>query len=285
MSAPSLRALWLSARARLAALPKAEAERDARLLIQAALRLTPAGFTARLSDPAPDDPQLLAHLEWMVSRRAARWPVSRILGEAVFWGRSFEVTAATLSPRGDTETLIAAALEAPFTRLLDLGTGTGCIAVTLLAERTQACGVATDIDADALAVAARNAARHGVTDRLVTQRANWTDGVAGPFDLIVSNPPYITADAFAALEPEVRNHDPAIALTPGGDGLAAYRALCATAPALLSPGGRMILEIGHDQGPAVAALMRSGGLEHVEIRPDLAGRDRIVLGCVPVLRL
>lgn len=285
MSGLTLRALWLRSRARLAALPRDEADRDARLLIQAAFRLTAAGFTADLGRTIADDDPCLGHLDWMLSKRAQRCPVSHILGEAPFWGRPFEVTRDTLAPRADSEALISAALEIPFARMLDLGTGTGCLAITLLAERPDARGTATDISQAALAVATRNAARHGVAARLELTCADWTEGLTGPFDLIVSNPPYITDAAFAHLAPEVRDHEPALALTPGGDGLAAYRVLAGKTPALLAPGGWLRVEIGFDQAAAVTALFAAAGLRRVDVRQDLTGTDRVVSGQKPLLAL
>jgi release factor glutamine methyltransferase len=278
MSGTTLRALWLSARAQLAALPRAEAERDARLLIQAAFRLTPAGFTADLGRTIAADDPCLRHLDWMLTKRAQRMPVSHILGEAPFWGRTFEVTRATLAPRGDTETLMAEALTVGFDRLLDLGTGTGCLAVSLLAERQSARCVATDISGAALDVARRNAARHGVEARLDLIQSDWLAEVSGPFDLIVSNPPYITADAYATLAPEVRAHEPEIALTPGGDGLQPYRILCAQTPDRITPGGWLMVEVGYDQGASVAALMAGAGFQRVARVADMSGHDRVVRG-------
>ena len=278
MSGTTLRALWLSARAQLAALPKDEAERDARLLIQAAFRLTPAGFTADLGRIVPEGDPCKDHLDWMLSKRAQRMPVSHILREAVFWGRTFEVTSATLAPRGDTESLLAEALSVPFDTLLDLGTGTGCLGISLLAERKAAQGIATDISVEALAVAGRNAVRHGVEARLSCIQSDWLAQVTGTFDLIVSNPPYITEAAFATLAPEVREYEPKTALTPGGDGLEPYRILCAQTPSYLVPGGWLMVEIGYDQGPAVAALMEGAGLQRVTVVADLSGHDRVVRG-------
>lgn len=285
MSTTTLRSLWLSARARLSALPKAEADRDARLLVQAAFRLTPASFTAELGRTVAEDDPCLQHLDWMLMRRAQRWPVSHILGEAPFWGRMFEVTGDTLAPRADTETLVSQALSVPFDRLLDLGTGTGCLAITLLAERDRAAGIATDISEAALAVAGRNAARHGVSGRITLTLADWAQGLSGPFDLIVSNPPYITQTAYAKLMPEVREHEPQIALTPGGDGLGAYRHICAATPGLLTPGGWLMVEVGYDQGRAVKILMQAAGLERVDVVQDLTGTDRVVKGQLPPLLL
>jgi release factor glutamine methyltransferase len=219
--------------------------------------------------------------EALIRRRLDHEPVARIIGRRMFWGRDFKITLQVLDPRPETETLIAAALElegAPPATFLDLGTGSGIIAVTLAAEWPGARGFATDLSDDALAVARENAAAHGVEARIGFARADWFAGVIGQFDLIVSNPPYIAADEMAGLAPEVRGHDPEPALTPGGDGLGAYRAIAAGAPAHLAPGGHLLVEIGPSQGAAVAALFRAAGLVGVRVLPDLDNRDRVVAG-------
>ena len=252
-------------------------------------RLTAAG----VDDPARDARRLMAHLapgsfpsddlpdpaawEAALALREARRPVAQIVGRRSFWRHEFEVTVETLDPRPDTETLVEAALEVPFDRILDLGTGTGCILLSLLAERPAAHGTGTDQSNGALAVAARNAARIGVAGRARLVRADWWDGVAGIFDLVVSNPPYIAEAEMADLSPEVL-HEPRAALTPGGDGLDAYRAICAGIGPHLSDGGWLMVEIGPTQGAEVAAEMRAAGLRVAGVRPDLDGRDRIVIG-------
>lgn len=149
-----------------------------------------------------------------IARRIAREPVSKITGIRAFWNHDFAVTPDVLDPRPDTETLVEVALQTPFSKVLDLGTGSGCIAITLLAERSDVMGVATDLSEAALAVAARNADAIGVADRLTLIRSDWFADVGGRFDLIVSNPPYISQAEMADLAPEVRDHDPTIALTP-----------------------------------------------------------------------
>lgn len=216
-----------------------------------------------------------------LSDRARRKPVSQIIGRRAFWRHDFEVTGAVLDPRPETETLVEAALEAPFARLLDLGTGSGCILVSLLADRPRAEGVGADISEAALAVAARNAGRIGVAGRARFVRSDWFAAIDGRFDLIVANPPYISEAEMAGLAPEVRDWEPHVALTPGGDGLGAYRQILAGAPAHLRPGGRLILEIGPEQGGAVAALAAAAGFPRPEIRRDLDGRDRLVLAALP----
>ncbi|WP_224814497.1 peptide chain release factor N(5)-glutamine methyltransferase [Hasllibacter sp. MH4015] len=213
----------------------------------------------------------------LVAERRKGKSLAHVVGHVAFWNRRFRVTEDVLVPRPETETLIALALEEPFRDLLDLGTGSGVIAVTLLAECQDAVGIACDISATALAVAEGNARSHGVADRLHLEQSDWFECIGGDYDLIVSNPPYITEDAYADLAPEVL-HEPRIALTPGGDGLAAYRAITAEAQTHLRPRGRLIVEIGYDQGAAVAELFREAGLDEVAVHADLDGRDRVVAG-------
>ena len=262
-----------------AALPGSAAARDARLLLAHAAGL-PGDGLHRLAD-ADVSPALLARYDALLARRRGGEPVARILGRRAFWTHVFRITPEVLDPRPETETLVALALEDPFERVLDLGTGSGCILVSLLSERRAATGLGTDLSDGALAVARDNARRAGVGDRAAFQRADWTAGLAGPFDLVVSNPPYIAGDEMADLSPEVRDHDPAMALTPGDDGLLAYRAIAAGVPGLLSPGGRCLVEIGWTQGRAVAEILARAGFAEVAVHPDLDGRDRVVAGLWP----
>ncbi len=254
--------------------------RDARLLLADALGLEVARLTLEPDLPVSAGEQ--ARFQAAIAARCAGKPVSRILGRRAFWGRDFAVTPEVLDPRPETETLIAAALEigAP-ARFADLGTGSGIIAVSLLGEWPKARAVATDIDPACLAVARENAARHGVESRLTTLRANWFAGLTGRFEMILSNPPYIAAEEMAALAPEVREHDPHIALSPGGDGLEAYRAICAGVALHLAPGGHLLVEIGPTQGAAVRALFEAAGLQNTRVLADLDRRDRVVLGQNP----
>lgn len=263
--------------ARLRAAGLDEAVRDARLLMAAALGIAPGRLTLAVPDPLEAGAE--AAFQGFIARRAAREPVSHILGKRLFYGREFEVTPEVLAPRGDTETLIVEALKEPFEEVLDLGTGSGAILVTLLAERG-ARGTGTDVSGAALEVAARNAAKHGVEARSSFVISDWFEAVDGGFGLVVSNPPYIGAAEMAALEPELR-HEPRIALTDEGDGLGAYREICTGAPGYLRPGGRLMVEIGWQQGDAVAALMRSAGFADVAITQDLGARDRVVSGRKP----
>ncbi|KKL17325.1 hypothetical protein LCGC14_2486680, partial [marine sediment metagenome] len=181
-----------------------------------------------------------------------------------------------LDPRPETECLVLAALDLPGGRMLDLGTGTGAIVLAMLSQRGAATAVATDISEAALDVARGNAAALGLVARCDFVRSDWFSDVTGQFDLILSNPPYIAADEMPALAPEVRGRDPELALTPGGDGLAAYRAIASGASAHLAPGGHLLVEIGPTQAQAVSNLFRAAGLVAITVLPDLDGRDRIV---------
>jgi release factor glutamine methyltransferase len=211
-----------------------------------------------------------------IARREAREPVSRILGEREFHGRPFRVTPDTLDPRPDTETLVqmALALMPKTARFLELGAGTGAVAVTLLAERPECFGVATDISAAALAVARGNAERHGVADRLRLLEGSWFEPVSGVFDIIVSNPPYIPAGDIAGLSPDVRSFDPRLALDGGADGLDAYRAIAAGAADRLVPGGHVAVEIGAGQAAEVAAIFLLAGFLPAGQHLDLGGHVR-----------
>lgn len=230
-----------------------------------------------LMGPEPLTPDTAQAYEAALTQRLARVPVSKITGTRSFWGRDFRVTRDVLDPRPETETLIAEALAGPApARLLDLGTGSGCIVLSLLSEWPQARGVAVDISPQALDVARGNAQALGVAGRLDLMVSDWFGAVAGVFDLIVSNPPYISDGEMAGLSPEVLGHDPYLALTPGGDGLAPYRVIAAQAAGFLTPGGQVLAEIGWKQGPDVAALFVAQGWGNVRILPDLDGRDRVI---------
>jgi len=247
---------------------------DARLLLQHAAGLAHEEIVADPDLEIGDGAAKRFH-EW-VARRAAREPVSRILGEREFHGRCFEVTQAVLDPRPDTETLIDAALAlrpAP-KRLLDLGTGSGAIIVTLLAEWPEAAGIATDLSAAALEVAQRNAIRHRVNERVGFLRGNWFDGVTGRFDLILSNPPYIPVGEIAGLAADVRDYDPPQALDGGPDGLEAYRRIAARAGGHLEPQGAVLVEIGAGQAAAVESIFRASGLTCRDRIADLGGHLR-----------
>jgi release factor glutamine methyltransferase len=247
-------------------------ELDARLLLCDAAGLTHEAYIARAGDALA--PEVAARLCASITRRLRR--------------RSFLVDRHALDPRPDTESLIEGALELverngwhkrPL-KLLDLGTGTGCILITLLAELPQATGLGTDISGAALALAASNARRLGVATRASFIAGDWLEAIAGEFDLILANPPYLAASEIALLSKEVAEFDPTLALDGGPDGLGAYRRIAARAGRVLAPAGRILVEIGATQAEAVAGILRGAGLRLDEaqgIRPDLAGRLRSVM--------
>ena len=254
------------------------AARDARRLMAAALRIAPSRLTLHSENAlAPDVDQ---RFRSFVDQRLTRRPVSQILGEREFFGRRFQITEKVLDPRPETETLIAAALAEPFDTVLDAGTGSGCILLTLLAERQNSLGLGTDLSEAALEVARQNAAALGVAGRCRFQLSDWFGSVIGKFDLLVSNPPYIAITEMADLSPEL-SYEPRMALTDEADGLSVYRAIAASAGNHLNTGGRLLLEIGHKQGADVHFLLRSHGFERLEVLPDLDGRDRVVSGYLP----
>lgn len=255
--------------------------RDLRLLMAHVLGIEASRMTLHLQDDLPTE--AAADFLALVARRAAREPVSHLIGRRAFFGRDFIVSGDVLDPRPETEALVLAALERPFERVLDLGTGSGCILLTLLSEQASARGVGTDLSPAALEVFAANRAALGLEGRAGSCLSDWYAGLVdarGPYDLIVSNPPYIAVGEMAGLGPELA-HEPRMALTDEADGLSAYRKICAEAGQFLAPNGRLIVEIGPTQGADVAALMGAAGLEDVRILPDLDGRDRVVLGIRP----
>ncbi len=251
-----------------------DGSRDARVLLAHALGIGHDRLTLKLQDEMTSPQEAL--YDEALQARMARQPVSQITGRRLFWGLSFRVTRDTLDPRPETETLVAEALKEPFLKVLDLGTGTGCILLSCLKGMPMARGLGTDISDAALQVAIGNTRDLGLEARARFRKSDWLDKVTGAYDLIVSNPPYIAAEEMPGLAPEVRDWEPLQALTPGGDGLDAYRAIAQGAPARLMPGGRLLVEVGPTQGAAVAGLFRAAGLEDIRILPDMDGRDRVV---------
>ncbi|NGM34031.1 peptide chain release factor N(5)-glutamine methyltransferase [Methylobacterium sp. DB0501] len=252
---------------------------DARILVEEALGVTATDLALRGNEPAgaAGAERLTAYL----ARRVAGEPVARIIGAWEFWGLPFGLSPDTLVPRPDTETLVEAALALGLDpggshRLVDLGTGSGCILVALLTEWPRAQGLGLDRSQAALATARANAARNGVANRAAFAAGNWAAALAGPFDLVVANPPYIATDAIAGLSEEVRAHDPRLALDGGPDGLDAYRAILAQVPPLLAPGGHLLVEIGYDQESDLRDLAAAHGLS-ARVVCDLAGHPRVVV--------
>ena len=274
---PTVQQALRDAARRLAAGGIPDPARDARALVAEAMGIAPERVMPEREAQIPAEAG--ARLEEYLAERLRFRPVAQILGRRLFWGRWFRVTRDVLDPRPETEVLVAAALEGPAPRrILDLGTGSGAILLTLLAEWPQAAGVGTDLSPAALAVARENAERLGVAERAAFRRADWWRGLedCGSFDLVVSNPPYISETDLAGLAPDVRDWEPGMALSPGPTGLESYREIAAGLAPALTGDGRACFEIGAGQGPAVAGIFRAAGLGRGAILPDLDGRDRVV---------
>ncbi len=259
---------------RLAAAGIEEPRREARLILAAALQTDAAGIIANENIV----PRIF---EPLVTRRAAREPLAYILGRREFWGLEFAVSPATLIPRPDSETIIEAALAAfpkrnAVRRILDLGTGTGCLLLAALYEFPEAFGIGTDFFVPATALARRNAESLGLGSRAAFLAGDWAAPISGRFNLILSNPPYIPEPEIKGLMPEVTNYEPRLALNGGADGLAAYRAIIASLPGLLAESGAAILELGLGQEKPVAALARASGFA-VTTRRDLANIPRAMV--------
>ena len=256
------------------------AEADARLLIAHALGIGRSELIANGTRTL--NAREMQAIDALAARRLKHEPVARILGGKEFWSLMLDVTPAVLVPRPDTETVVEAALDFVVRdglrmqrlRILDIGTGSGALLLALLSELPNALGTGTDISTAALAVARGNAERHGLASRCSFVACDIAAGLPGPFDLIVSNPPYVAHGDIATLAPEVRDYDPIIALDGGSDGLDGYRAIAADARRLLAPGGRLIVELGAGQEGAVRALLTKAGLTVDKARDDLGGIAR-----------
>jgi release factor glutamine methyltransferase len=277
----SLVQAWTSARKRLEAVGIDSPVIDARLLVEAA---ADASRLDIITDPyRPLSQAQEQTLTDYVARRERREPVSHILGRKGFWKIMLSVTPDVLTPRPDTEVIVDHALrtfdEHHAFSVLDLGVGSGAILLSILAERPRSKGLGIDVSEEALAVARENAARLGLAKRVALLRGDWTAGLDGEsFDLVVSNPPYIPTADIDALEPEVRDHEPRLALDGGADGLDAYRQLAPEILRVLRLGGLFLIEIGFDQAEAVTKLFEDAGADGVEVLLDLANKDRVVKG-------
>jgi release factor glutamine methyltransferase len=267
-----------AAKARLVAagIEPSEAARDVLFLAMHATGWDRATVHSRDIDPPP--PGFEAAYAAAIDRRTQREPIAYITGVQEFWNRDFAVSPAVLIPRPETELIIEEALSLVFATVADIGTGSGCLAVTLAAEFPRAQVVATDISAAALTVARANAERHGVANRIEFRETRYLDGVTGPFDLIVSNPPYVTDGEFEGLAPEVRDAEPRSALTAGADGLNDIREVLQQAAVRLTPGGTLLMEIGYNQANAVTELVSANpSLTLRRISADLQAIPRIVV--------
>ena len=254
---------------------------DARLLVCAASGFTPEQLI--MEQATPISAVALGKIRGWEAARCAGVPVSRLVGSRAFFGLNFDIGPAVLDPRPDTETLVNVALvllekQGPDADVLDLGTGSGCVLISLLDRMPALRGLGVAISARALRIARRNAHIHKVRDRLGLRQGRWFAPVRERCALIVSNPPYIVRAEIDHLATDVRDHDPRIALDGGVDGLDAYREICMRAPLYLKAGGHIALEIGYDQAGSVSGIMRAQGFSNVDVTTDLEGRARVVSG-------
>jgi release factor glutamine methyltransferase len=264
---------------------------DARLLLEHASGLSSTDLAMQAKQEA--GATLIHDAQALVALRLTGMPVAKIIGHKEFWGRRFHVSPAVLDPRPDSETLIVAALallaEDKAFRLIDLGTGSGCLLLTLLAERPLAHGLGIDKSRAALSLARRNAhclklgldLSLGLRQRVALRHGDWLHGVNATADMIIANPPYIESDTIDRLDRDVRLFDPRLALDGGSDGIGPYHALIAPSFQCLTGGGHLLLEIGVTQAEAVSALMAAAGFADISLRQDLAGRDRVLIGRKP----
>ncbi len=268
------------ATARLAAAGIVEARREARLILALALRVDPAALLGYPEHPV--DAEAQARFDHLMARRLKHEPISRLRGSREFWSLDFALSPETLDPRPDSETLIEAALahlpdrQAPL-RVLDFGTGTGCLVLALLHELPQATGLGIDILPRAVETARRNAADLGLGARAAFRVGDWDHGIDGEADVIIANPPYIASDEIASLAPEVATFEPREALDGGPDGLYAFRILAPAIERLLAPRGVACIELGVGQAASVTALVDRSGLTINEIRRDLSGVERCLV--------
>ncbi len=278
MTMPISRALDVAG-GHLAAAGIENARREARLLLAHVLGMAPLDLLAANGRQLGEE--AASALDDLVARRAARWPLAQLIGRREFWSLDIAVGPQTLIPRPDSETVIDAALvaipdrDAPL-RVLDLGTGTGCLLLALLSELPNAEGVGIDLCPVACAVARHNLDSLGMSGRAWIVNGDWAAPLAARFDLIVANPPYIPSADLAGLMPEVRDHEPRLALDGGNDGLAAYRRIVPMLAGVLADSGRVVVEISEGQDRPVAALFAAADFEKIDFHADLAGRRRCV---------
>ena len=250
------------------------ASRDARILTAYTLQIPASDLSLKINEQVSG--KIVSKLEKLILRRINREPISKILGRRDFWGRTFSINENVLDPRGDTETLIDFVIEKPVKSVLELGTGSGAIAVTLACEWKEVHVSAVDISEDALLVAKLNAEKFNVQNKIHFLKSDWYDNVKGLFDLIISNPPYIGLAEQDELSAEVIKYDPEIALFAGRDGLDAYKKIIPNLPKFLKPDGFVALETGASQGVQVKNMMNAVGFIDAKIVKDLSGKDRLV---------
>ena len=250
------------------------ASRDARILTAYTLQIPVSELSLKINEQVSG--KIISKLEKLILRRINREPISKILGRRDFWGRTFSINENVLDPRGDTETLIDFVIEKPVKSVLELGTGSGAIAITLACEWKEVHVTAVDISEDALLLAKLNAEKFNVQNKIHFLKSDWYDNVKGLFDLIISNPPYIGLAEQDELSAEVIKYDPEIALFAGRDGLDAYRRIIPNLPKFLKPDGFVALETGASQGVQVKNMMNAVGFIDAKIVKDLSGKDRLV---------
>ena len=250
------------------------AARDARILSAFALEIPISELSLKTNEQVSE--KIISKLEKLILRRIDREPISKILGKREFWGRSFSINENVLDPRGDTETLIDFVIEKPVKSVLELGTGSGAIAITLACEWKEVHVTAVDISEDALLLAKLNAEKFNVQNKIHFLNSDWYDNVKGLFDLIISNPPYISLAEQDELSAEVIKYDPEIALFAGRDGLDAYRRIIPSLSKFLNPDGVVALETGASQSNQVKNMMNAVGFIDAKIVKDLSGKDRLV---------
>ena len=250
------------------------ASRDARILTAYTLQVPVSELSLKINEQVSG--KITSKLEKLILRRINREPISKILGRRDFWGRTFSINENVLDPRGDTETLIDFVIEKPVKSVLELGTGSGAIAVTLACEWKEVHVTATDISENALSLAKINAEKFNVQNKIHFLTSDWFENVKGAYDLIISNPPYIGLTEQDEISAEVIKYDPEIALFAGRDGLDAYRRIIPSLSKFLNPDGLVVLETGASQGIKVKNMMNAAGFIDAKIVKDLSGKDRLV---------
>jgi release factor glutamine methyltransferase len=250
------------------------AARDARILTAYALQIPISELSLKINEQVSGE--MTSKLEKLILRRTHREPISKILGRREFWGRTFSINEKVLDPRGDTETLIEFVIEKPVKSVLELGTGSGAIAITLACEWKEVHVTAIDISKEALSLAKSNAEKFNVQNKIDFFKSDWFEAVKGSFDLIISNPPYIGLIEKDEISSEVIKYDPEISLFAGPDGLDAYRRIIPSLPKFLNPDGFVALETGASQSNQVRNMMNAVGFIDVKIVKDLSGKDRLV---------